>query len=99
MLEKLSPEERRKRIRSYNYVARHLTPATHCERCGREAKTEGHHFMPIDPHAWVGVVEWLCRPCHRKADKAQYDARPRDSKGRFVRVTRNGAKIKPRRAS
>src|SRR5262245_10815927 len=41
-----------------------LIPATHCEMCGDEAKTDGHH--PDYDHPLV--VQWLCRRCHMIAD-------------------------------
>lgn len=47
-------------------MARHLRAAPACcEHCGHAAlKLERHHpdyLLPL-------LVEWLCRPCHRKAD-------------------------------
>jgi len=35
---------------------------THCEKCGREKRVDGHHTDYSKPL----VVIWLCRSCHRK---------------------------------
>ena len=37
-----------------------LVRAPICQRCGTEARLEGHHKDYSQPL----VVEWLCEPCH-----------------------------------
>ena len=44
-----------------------LARPDHCEKCSCECKPQGHHENYTKPLS----VEWLCRDCHIKADKAR----------------------------
>ena len=39
-----------------------------CPQCGRTEHSDSHHFNGYDEEHWLDVV-FLCRRCHRKADK------------------------------
>lgn len=39
-----------------------------CQQCSKECKVEGHHHKGYDKQFWLDII-WLCRECHRKADK------------------------------
>ena len=83
-------EERKNRIKGYNYVRqgrgkRGKPQDSRCESCGEVRRLEGHH----PSHDLPKIVLWVCRRCHRKLDEASYINRPRDNCGRFVRVERS----------
>ena len=39
-----------------------------CEACGTEKDIQAHHHKGYAKEHWLDV-QWLCRPCHIKADK------------------------------
>ena len=41
-----------------------------CQMCGRHTETQGHHFDPI---GHPDSVTWVCRPCHKVANKQQQE--------------------------
>lgn len=73
----LAQRERNKKnpekVRSHNRVNKavrsgRLIKPNECENCGRsDARLEGHHHKGYEPPNDLDV-QWLCRPCHRKAD-------------------------------
>lgn len=38
-----------------------------CEFCGEDKPLEAHHWKGYEKEHWLDV-QWLCRPCHKKAD-------------------------------
>lgn len=41
-----------------------------CQICGTAGKMQAHHHAGYDAENWLNVV-WLCKPCHKLADKKQ----------------------------
>lgn len=61
-----NPKKNRARVAVYLAIRRGklVRPAT-CERCLKNCRPEAHHH---NGYAAKLDVQWLCRPCHRKAD-------------------------------
>ena len=64
---RLYPERYKARAAvGYAIRAGRLIRPTNCQRCGcRPSRVEAHHHDYLLPF----VVEWLCKPCHYKADQ------------------------------
>jgi hypothetical protein len=39
-----------------------------CSKCPNSGPIEAHHYRGYEKEFWL-VVEWLCVPCHKQADK------------------------------
>lgn len=63
---KRHPERNRVYQATWNAISRgKLKRPAQCEACGQLGKVQAHHWdysRPLD-------VQWLCMPCHRKADE------------------------------
>jgi len=65
MREKYPEKVKARRAVSHAIRSGHLIRSTECAACHKSCKPEAHHedyAKPLD-------VEWLCNPCHKKADK------------------------------
>lgn len=66
------PERQRCRyaVRDALLTGRLVRPSR-CERCGKRGRVQAHHRI----YSWALrlAVEWLCRVCHRAADRARRD--------------------------
>jgi len=47
-----------------------ITRPDTCRECGVVGNVEAHHHEGYDRENWLNV-EWLCVPCHKKADAKQ----------------------------
>jgi hypothetical protein len=52
---------------------RKLIKPSACAGCGREGPVEAHHFKGYSREYWLTVM-WLCRRCHKAAEKLASDA-------------------------
>lgn len=70
MIAQITDPYRDARVALCNAVrdGRVVRPAT-CSACGKACTPDGHHHAGYDRESWLKVT-WLCRHCHRAADRA-----------------------------